>query len=79
MNEEIVKVISDQCIRPAVQQPGALVPDHLPRQEGDGVRRAGVVKDVQLPLPANRLSDVQDSRDNMGCEPESIAWKNDTL
>ena len=73
MNEEIVKVISDQCIRPAVQQPGALVPDHLPRQEGDGMRRARVVKDVQLPLPANRLSNVQDGRDNMGCEPEKIA------
>ena len=79
MNEEIVKVISEQWIRPAVQQPGALVPDHLPRQEGDGVRRAGVVKDVQLPLPANRLTDVQDGRDHMGREPESIGWKNDIL
>ena len=71
MNEQIVKVISDQYIRPAVKQPRALVPDHLPGQEGDGMRRAAVVEYVQLPLLGDRLTDVQDGGDHMRREPEA--------
>ena len=76
MNEQIVKVISEQCIRPAVKQPRALIPDHLPGQEGDGVRRAAVVEDVQLPLLGDGLSDVQDGGDHVRREPETRGLEN---
>ena len=79
MNEQIIKVISEQSIRPAVKQPRTLVPDHLPGQEGDGVRRAAVVEDVQLPLLGDGLSDVQDGGDHVRREPETRRLKGKTF
>ena len=69
MNEEVVKVVSVQWIRSAVQKAGALVPEHLPGLEGDGVGRAGVVEDVQLPLLGDGLANVQDGGDHVCCKP----------
>ena len=68
MYEEVVVVVPLQQLRSAVQQPGTLVPDHLPGLEDDLVTGPAVVQDEQRPLLPNGLANVQYGRDDVSLE-----------
>ena len=62
-------MISLKQLRSAVQQAGALVPDHLPWGEDHPVAEALVVQDEERPVPPDCLADVEDGRDDVRVEP----------
>ena len=68
MDEQVVKEFSVKRLGSAVDQPGGLVPQHLPGLDGHGVVLALVVLDVQRPVLPHVLGHVQDGGDHVGGE-----------
>ena len=60
MDEQVVKVFPVERLGSAVDQPGGLVPHHLPGPDDHGVVPALVVLDVEGPVLPHVLSHVQD-------------------
>ena len=55
--------------------PGTFIPDHLTRAEHHSMSLTIIVQYVQVPVPSNWLTNVQNSWDHMGGEP-GIKWSN---
>ena len=72
MNKEIIKVLPLQQLRATVQEPGTLIPDHLPGLEHHPVTMTTIVHDVQVPVPPHRLTNVEDGGDHMGGKPANL-------
>ena len=68
MDEQVVKEVPVKRLGSAVDQPGGLVPQHLPGLDGHGVVLALIVLDVQGPVLPHVLGHVQDGGDHVGGE-----------
>ena len=66
MNEQVVKVVPIQRLGSAMNQPGGLVPHHLPGPDDHSVVPALVVLDVEGPVLPHLLGHVQDGGDHVG-------------
>ena len=71
MNEDIFKGGPVELLDPAVDEPGGLVPDHLPGGEGDLVQRAVVVVDLQRPVAVHLHTPGQATQPNCWCPPSA--------
>ena len=68
MDEQVVKVSPIERLGPTVDQPGRLVPHHLPGPDDHSVVPALVVLDVEWPVLPHLLGNVQDGGDHVGVE-----------
>ena len=50
VNEKVIKIVSLQQLRAAMQEPGTLIPHHLPGLEHHPVTLTIIVHDVQIPV-----------------------------
>ena len=67
--EEVVVIFSIERLRTAMDCPGGLVPDHLPRGEDDLVVPSLIVLDVERPVLLHLLADIEDGGDDVSVEP----------
>ena len=67
--EEVVVIFPNKRPRTAVDCPGRLVPDHLPRGEDDLVAPPVIVLDVERPVLLHLLAHIEDGGDDVSVEP----------
>ena len=66
VDEQVVEIVPVKRLGSAVDQPGGLVPHHLPGLDDHGVVPALVVLDVEGPVLPHILGHVQNGGDHVG-------------